>query len=122
MSLNAVAERAGREAWKKGGSCAPLAHGVAVEQWDAFRFGWLSERDRTAQIAKTKPTAPIPPIAAVFAAAKELNADAAFMSWNGFNIAGDRASIDEVSRLMQEAGRAEALCRELVRLRAAVAK
>jgi hypothetical protein len=39
-------------------------------------------------------------VKAIWEAAKALDADLSCLSWNGFNIAGDRKSIDEVQRLM----------------------
>ncbi len=37
---------------------------------------------------------------AIWEAAKQLDTDLSGLSWNGFNIAGDRKSIEEVQRLM----------------------
>jgi hypothetical protein len=37
---------------------------------------------------------------AIWDAAKRLDTDISGLSWNGFNVAGDRKSIDEVCRLM----------------------
>jgi len=39
-------------------------------------------------------------IETIWNAAKQLDADLCCISWNGFNVAGDRKSIDEVRRLM----------------------
>lgn len=46
---------------------------------------------------------------AVWDAAKALDTDLSGMSWSGFNIAGDKASIDEVRRLMNAEQRCQAL-------------
>ncbi len=39
---------------------------------------------------------------AIWEAAKILDSEISGLSWNGFNIAGDRKSIDEVRRLMNQ--------------------
>ncbi len=46
---------------------------------------------------------------AVWDAAKALDTDLSGLSWNGFNIAGDKKSVDEVKRLMNLEDRARAL-------------
>jgi len=51
---------------------------------------------------------------AVWDAAKALDTDLSGMSWNGFAIAGDAASIDEVRRLMYAEDRAISLERMLI--------
>ncbi len=51
---------------------------------------------------------------AVWDAAKALDTDLSGMSWNGFNIAGDKASIDEVRRLMNLADRCASLDRVIL--------
>jgi len=51
---------------------------------------------------------------AVWDAAKALDTDLSGMSWNGFNVAGDRKSIDEVRRLMNAEDRALALERVIL--------
>ena len=51
---------------------------------------------------------------AVWDAAKALDTDLSGMSWNGFNVAGDRKSIDEVRRLMNAEDRALSLERVIL--------
>jgi hypothetical protein len=41
-------------------------------------------------------------ITALWECAKEKDVEVSGMSWSGFNLLGDRASIDEVRRLMHE--------------------
>jgi hypothetical protein len=55
-------------------------------------------------------------ITAIYEVAKLMDADLSMTSWSGFNIAGDRKSIDEVRRLMHAAARVEALEKEVERL------
>lgn len=46
---------------------------------------------------------------AIFDAARSINADVSMLSWGGFNIAGDRKSIQEVAALTS----IESMCRAL---------
>lgn len=48
-------------------------------------------------------------IIAIYEAAKKLDSDVVCMSWNGFNLAGDRKSLDEVVRLQYEVLRLQTL-------------
>lgn len=47
-------------------------------------------------------------ISALYQCAKEKNVEVSGMSWSGFNLLGDRKSIDEVRRLMYEEERFKA--------------
>ena len=51
-------------------------------------------------------------ISALFAIAKEQNVPVSAVSWGGFNLMGDRASINEVHRLMTCEARLQSLERE----------
>lgn len=55
-------------------------------------------------------------IAAIWEAAKKLNAEISGVSWGGFNVAGDRKSIDEVRRLMHLEDRLRWFEREYAKL------
>jgi hypothetical protein len=48
-------------------------------------------------------------LSAIFAAAKQLDAGICTISWDGFNLAGDKKSIDEAKRLIYRAGRLKEL-------------
>lgn len=52
-------------------------------------------------------------VSLVFDAAKELGAELSAVSWNGFNLFGDRKSIDELKRLMHTEARVDALVSRL---------
>lgn len=58
--------------------------------------------DRITALEAKQPLSTDKGISAIYAAAKQLDASLTAMSWSGFNIVGDRKSIDEVSRLMFE--------------------
>ncbi|MCW3062419.1 MAG: hypothetical protein JWQ02_4240 [Capsulimonas sp.] len=56
-------------------------------------------------------------IRAIYEAAKTLDADLAAVSWNGFNLAGDAASIKELRRLMHSEQWVDGARKEIAQLR-----
>ena len=56
-------------------------------------------------------------VTAVYDAAKEAGIELSAISWNGFNLFGDKKSIDEVKRLMTMEARAIALQARLDEMR-----
>jgi len=65
------------------------------------RWAWVASNDGVCPDCGCTEGAEIPDApSAVFQAAKELNAEISGMSWNGFNLFGDRRSIRELERLM----------------------
>ena len=57
-------------------------------------------------------------IRAIYEAARLLDADLAVVSWNGFNLAGDAASTNELKRLIHQGQWAEVARKEIAELRA----
>lgn len=57
-------------------------------------------------------------IRAIYEAARQLDADLAVVSWNGFNLAGDAASTNELKRLIHQGQWMEGTRKEIAELRA----